>query len=44
MQLLKHIAKHHTDDESETKVVQLEEMDLEKKVHKEDKQLEELEA
>ena len=44
MQLLKHIAKHHTDDECETKVIQLEEKALEKKVHKEDEQLEELGA
>ena len=44
MQLLKHIAKHHSDDESETKVIQLEEEAVEKKVHKEDEQLEELEA
>ena len=40
----KHIAKHHSDDESETKVIQLEEEAVEKKVHKEDEQLEELEA
>ena len=44
MQLLKHIAKHHTDDESESKVIQLQEGALENKVHKEDEQLEELEA
>ena len=44
MQLLEHIAKHHSDDESETKVIQLEEEAVENKVHKEDEQLEELEA
>ena len=44
MQLLKRIAKHHTNDKSETKFIQLEEEALKKKVHKEDEQLEALEA
>ena len=44
MQLLKHIAKHQTDNESKTKNIQLEEEPSEKKVHNEDDQLEQLQA
>ena len=44
MQLLKHIAKHQTDNESTTKNIQSEEEPSEKKVHNEDDQLEQLEA
>ena len=40
MQLLKHMAKHHTDNENKTKDIQSEE----NKVHKEEKELEELEG
>ena len=40
MHLLKHIAKHHTDNENKTKDIQSEE----NKVHKEEKELEELEG
>ena len=44
MQLLKHIAKNHTDDQSKTKNIQLEEKTFVKRVLKEKDHLEELEA
>ena len=44
MQLLKHIAEHHTENQSETQALQLDKEEVESKDIKEKDQLEELEA
>ena len=44
MQLLKHIAQHHTKNQSETQALQLDKEEVESKDLKEKDQLEELEA